>query len=64
MYRYKVTAIAIKVSSWEDLRKAIFGEAGPVFEQYGGGSIGEFHFTTPQSPADLGPLIKVELISE
>jgi len=63
MYRYKVTAIAIKVASWEDLRKAVFGESGPVFEQYGG-AIGEFHFTEPQTPADLGPLVRVELISE
>lgn len=63
MYRYKVTAIAIKVASWEELRKAIFGDAGPVFEQYGG-AIGEFHFSEPVTPADLGPLVRVELISE
>jgi hypothetical protein len=61
MYRYKVTAVAMVVSSWEDLRKAVFGNSEAVFEQYGG-SIGEYHFATPQTPADLGPLVKVELI--
>ena len=63
MYRYKVTAIAVSINSWEDLRKAVFGQDGPVFEQYGS-NVGEFHFTAPQTPADLGPLVRVELISE
>lgn len=63
MYCYRITVLAISINSWEDLRKAVFGESGPVFEQYGG-AIGEFHFTAPQTPADLGPLVKVELISQ
>lgn len=61
MYRYKVTAIAVGINSWEELRKAVFGQDGPVFEQYGS-NVGEFHFTTPQTPADLGPLVRVELL--
>jgi hypothetical protein len=28
------------------------------------GNIAEFTFETPQTPADLGPLVSVELISE
>jgi hypothetical protein len=62
MYRYKVTVLAISINSWEDLRRVVFGESGAVFEQYGG-TVGEFHFTTPQTPADLGPLVRVELLS-
>jgi hypothetical protein len=61
MYRYKVTAIAIVVSDWTAMRQAIFGQSEAVFEQYGG-SIGQYHFSTPQTPADLGPLVKVELL--
>jgi len=61
MYRYKVTAIAIVVSDWTAMRQAIFGQSQAIFEQYGSG-LGEFHFDTPQTPADLGPLVKVELI--
>lgn len=62
MFRYKVTVIAIYVNDWTGLRKAVFGESDAVFEQYGSG-LGEFHFSTPQTPADLGPLVRVELIS-
>ena len=62
MYRYKITAIAVSINAWEDLRKAVFGDAGPVFEQYGG-NVGEFHFVEEQTPADLGPLIKVTLLT-
>lgn len=61
MLCYKVTAIAVNVNNWEDLRRAIFGSSDAVFEQYGG-SVGEFHFDIPQTPADLGPLVRVELI--
>jgi len=61
IYRYKVTAIAVSINSWEELRSVIFGESEAVFEQYGG-NLGEFHFATPQTPADLGPLIRVELL--
>lgn len=62
MFRYKITVIAIVISDWQILRDAIFGESKPIFEQYGC-AVGEFHFATPQTPADLGPLVKVELIS-
>jgi hypothetical protein len=63
IYRYKVTAIAVGINSWEELRRVIFGDSDAVFEQYGG-NVGEFHFNSPQTPADLGPLVRVELLSE
>jgi hypothetical protein len=62
-YRYKVTVIGVKLDSWQDVRDLIFGSAQPVEETYGG-QIGTFTFATPQTPADLGPLVRVELLSE
>lgn len=63
MYKYKVTVIAMAVSDWQELRKAVFGESPAIFEQYGLIPFAEFHFAEPQTPADLGPLVRVELIS-
>jgi hypothetical protein len=63
MYKYKVSVLALVVGDWPALRQAIFGNSEAIFEQYGSG-LGEFHFSTPQTPADLGPLVRVELISE
>lgn len=60
---YKVTVVGVAVNSWQDLRELIFSSAQPVEETYGG-QIGTFTFSTPQTPADLGPLVRVELISE
>ena len=63
-YKYKITVIAVAVQDWQELRKAIFGEAQPIFEEFGGGIPFTVTFATPQTPADLGPLVKVELLSE
>jgi hypothetical protein len=60
---YQVTVIGVAVNDWMALRDLIFGSAQPVEETYGG-QIGTFTFATPQTPADLGPLVRVELISE
>jgi len=50
------------ISDWQLLRKSIFGDAEPVFEQFGGSSDYIVEFATPQTPTDLGPLVKVEII--
>jgi hypothetical protein len=63
MHKYKVTFIAMTMVDWNSLASAIFGEANTVWAEFGG-QHGEFHFATPQTPADLGPLIRVELISQ
>jgi hypothetical protein len=34
----------------------------PVFEEFGGGAPYIVQFSEPVTPADLGPLIKVELV--
>jgi hypothetical protein len=61
-YIYKVTVIGVAVNNWQDLRNLIFKGTQPVEETYGGQD-GLYTFDTPQTPADLGPLVKVELIS-
>ena len=60
---YQVTVIGVAVNDWMSLRGLIFSGAQPVEETYGG-QIGTFTFDSPQTPADLGLLVRVELISE
>jgi len=62
-YTYKVTAIGIAVNSWQEVKEVLFNSAQPLEETYGG-QIGTFTFATQQTPADLGPLVRVELLSE
>ena len=52
------------ISDWQVLRKSVFGDAQPIFEEFGGGAPYVVEFAEPVTPADLGPLVKVELISE
>jgi len=61
--KYRITSI-LQVNDWQALRVAIFGDAIPVFEQFGGGAPYVVQFSEPVTPADLGPLVRVELISE
>jgi hypothetical protein len=59
---YQITVIGVAVNDWMALRDLVFSSAQPVEETYGG-QIGTFTFDTPQTPADLGPLVRVELLS-
>jgi hypothetical protein len=59
---YQITVVGVAVNDWMALRNFAFPGAQPVEETYGG-QIGTFTFDTPQIPTDLGPLVKVELIS-
>ena len=62
--RYKVTTL-FSIPDYYEMRKRIFGEAQPDFEEFTpNGSTFLIGFATPQTPADLGPLVKVELLSE
>lgn len=61
--RYTINTSGLTVSDWQALRVAVFGDAQPVFEQFGGGAPYVVEFNTAQTPADLGPLVKVEVIS-
>jgi hypothetical protein len=60
--KYSVTTV-LQVNDWQALRVAIFGQALPVFEQFGGGAPYIVQFSEPVTPADLGPLVRVELLS-
>jgi hypothetical protein len=59
---YQVTVIGVAVNDWMALRGLAFPNAQPVEETYGG-QVGTFTFAEPVTPADLGPLVRVELIS-
>ena len=61
--KYRITSILL-VNDWQALRVAIFGDAQPIFEQFGGGAPYLVEFAEPVTPADLGPLVRVELLSE
>lgn len=50
------------ISDWQVLRKAIFGDAQPIFEEFGGGAPYVVEFAEPVTPVDLGPLVKVEVV--
>jgi hypothetical protein len=60
--KYRITSL-LQVNDWQALRVAIFGQALPVFEQYGVGTPYLVEFSEPVTPADLGPLIRVELLT-
>jgi hypothetical protein len=61
--RYTINTCGLTVSDWQALRVAVFGNAQPIFEQFGGGAPYVVEFAEPVTPANLGPLVKVELIS-
>jgi hypothetical protein len=61
--RYTINTVGLTVDDWQALRVAIFGDAQPIFEQFGGGAPYVVEFAEPVTPADLGPLVKVEFIS-
>jgi hypothetical protein len=50
------------ISDWQELRRSVFGDAQPVFEEFGGGAPYIVEFAQPVTPADLGPLVRVELL--
>jgi hypothetical protein len=62
--KYKVTTL-FSVPDYYELRRRLFGDAQPNFEEFTpSGSTFIIGFATPQTPTDLGPLVKVELVSE
>ena len=58
--KYKVTCMFFP--DWNNIIQEIFGDAVPIESEYGGAD-GVFIFSQPVTPADLGPLVRVELIS-
>ena len=60
--RYQINTSGLVIADPQELRRAIFGNAQPIFEEFGGGAPFVVEFATPQTPADLGPLVKIEII--
>lgn len=60
MSKYKLTAIGF-YPEFELLYKQIFGDAVHV-ESLVQGNVAYYTFDQPVTPADLGPLVKIELI--
>lgn len=61
--RYTINTSGLLISDWQALRVTIFGDAQPIFEQFGGGAPYVVEFAEPVTPKDIGPLIKAELLS-
>jgi hypothetical protein len=61
MYKYKLTAIGF-YPEFDLLYKQIFGDAVHI-ESLVEGNVAVYGFSTKQSPVDLSPLVRVELIS-
>lgn len=62
-YNYRVT-VAFGSANWPIIAKAIFGTAQHDYSQTCDSEpVATYGFSTPQTPADLGPLVKVELIT-
>lgn len=62
MTYYKVTCLF--QADWDNLYPALFGSAQHSHSLCGeeGPNVATYGFATPQTPADLGPLVKVELL--
>lgn len=63
MTYYKITCVFS--ADWDNLFPAIFGSnAQHSYSRNGedGPNVAIYGFTTPQTPANLGPLVKVEVV--
>ena len=62
-YNYKVSMSGVHLADPYAFLKAVFPQWNGEPAQSNGAFV-LVTFTTPQTPADLGPLVRVELISE
>lgn len=62
-YKYKVSMSGVSLSDPYAFLKVVFPQWNGEPAESNGGYV-TVTFDSPQTPADLGPLIKVELISE
>ena len=61
MTTYRITCMF--APEWQNLYPAIFGAAQHCASMVNSnGNVAEFTFATPQTPADLGPLVIVTVI--
>lgn len=59
MTTYKVTCLF--AADWSNVYPLLFGNAVHVASEVSG-NIGVYSFAEPVTPADLGPLVRVELL--
>lgn len=52
----------MSIVSWHDLIKAAFPSYDGEDASFNGNGVIEVTFSTPQIPADLGPLVRVEVV--
>lgn len=62
MLTYKITTLFIP--EWPAIYTAVFGADAVCVASLVDSNVATYSFDTPQTPVDLGPLVKVELISE
>jgi hypothetical protein len=60
--KYSIKVMGISVTNWNDLRVAIFGDAKPIYEEFGG-QVASYEFSEQVTPANLGPLFIITQIS-
>ena len=58
---YRITMVGAYIANGAELAKAVFPQMNGEDMESDSGSV-TVTFDTPQTPADLGPLVKVELI--
>jgi hypothetical protein len=59
MTTYRITCMF--EPEWHSLYPALFGAVQHCASMVNG-NVAEFTFATPQTPANLGPLVKIEII--
>lgn len=62
-YKYKVSMSGVSLSDPYAFLKVVFPQWNGEPAESSGGYV-TVTFDTPQTPADLGPLVRVELISQ
>ena len=62
-YTYRITSL-LAIVAWHEIVKAAFPYFDGQETSFDGYGVITVTFDTPQTPADLGPLVRVELISE
>lgn len=61
MYTYKITVLF--QPEWPAIFTAVFGDSAQCCASLVDAYVATYSFSTPQTPADLGPLVKVELVT-
>lgn len=62
-YTYRITS-SLVIVAWHDMIKSVFPSFNGEETSFDGYGRIDVTFDTPQTPVDLGPLVRVELISK